>query len=256
MQQAAPAPAVAETQTADAASEPEQKFPDLLAYAIPVPQLLPDRAGEGNAQDATAALIADAKANMPDDGETAAIAKADEETQLAMVPVPEIRPELTAYASTPEKLFAPALEQQAKAAEIAPATPKLRPSVIAKAMEKSAPVNDKIIMASLTSLPTMHMRNTVKPAEVAKPKSFDTVSGADIRGGRVDGAKALTKDAIAQWARSQGEDGTPVHPYAKGAAAPRMNRMPVRSAEAGEITGETRIDPQRFAAVSVYFPND
>lgn len=254
-QQAAPAPAVAESQTADATSEPEQKFPDLLAYAIPVPQLLPDRAGEGNAQDATAALIADANANMPNDGEMATTAKADAATQLAMIPVPEIRPELTAYAETPEKPFAPALKQ-AKAAEIALATPKLRPSVIVKAMEKSAPVHDKIIMASLTPQPTLHMRNTAKPEEVAKPKSFDTVSGADIRGGRVDGAKVLTKDAIAQWARAKGEEGTPVHPYAKGTAAPRMNRLPVRSAEADEETGELRIDPQRFAAVSVYFPND
>lgn len=254
-QQAAPVPTPpAEVQVADAGETADQKYPDLLAYAIPVPQLLPDRSGSDSAQDATAALIADANADMPPDDPKAAAAEPDTETILAMVPVPEMRPELTAYAPTEEPQPAFAKSFETKPAKVAPetATPKLRPSDIARAVRKNAHVRDKIIMASIDPVPAINVRPELKPAE---PKPFDTVSGTSVRGGRV-GAEALTKDAIADWAQARREAGTLKRPFAKGAAAPRMNRLPSTRAVAEEDPGEAHIDPQRFAAVSVYFPND
>jgi hypothetical protein len=281
-QQIAPVP-TAETQAAKA-DEADGKFPDLLAYAIPAPQLRPDRAADESAKDATAALIAEASADMPaDDEDTAAEdAQSEEATKLAMaVPVPGIRPELTAYAPMPrpDEALAPVLgkaktadtktvDTKAGDAKTADAKPqatgpseqkKLTPSIIAKAMKKNEKsINDKIVMASLDPVPAIYPEAETQQAKAIEPERFETVSGEAVRGSRVGGAAVLTKDTISEWARAKREAGDLVRPFAKGGVAPRMNRLPVRTAEADADAqaGETHIDPQRFAAVSVYFPND
>lgn len=245
--------------SADASGAP--KYADLLAYVVPVPTEAPGR-GTVAAPGGNAALAAIASESAG----SKAVA------QAASVPVPDLRPELTAYAPV-----APLPAEELSAA-LAPATKakggplrdadrqasEHRPVTPVPAMRKTISPNAPVVLASLAPVPGVRpeimpeVRPAPKPHHTAKataPVKFATVSGAAIRGGRLAGAQderpVLTREAIAKWARTKAGDDGQVGVVEKVASA-RMGRLqPVSGSAHGD-----GIDPQRFAAVSVYFPND
>lgn len=224
--------------TPDTAADPAPKFADLASYRIPIPELAPDRGAAAPpaasvAEKATAALIARADdAAVPDSRN---------------LPVPGIRPELTAYAPVDDAAAA-ALAQAPVPPPVAAPLVTPRPSLTAEAAKKDMS-RGKIVMASLAPAPALRP-HVGKP--LPKPvEQFASVT--DVRGGRVGtdagGApnrNALTQAMIARWAHANGKTGDI-------AAAPRMGRLAARLSEAVD---HQPVDPQRFAAVSVYFPND
>ncbi|MGN6551178.1 MAG: DUF882 domain-containing protein [Pararhizobium sp.] len=243
------------------------KYADLLAYAVPIPTEAPGR-GTGVGPSAPAGGAAVAAVEKESAGSIAV-------AQIASVPVPDLRPELTAYApaaASPAAELAAALAPptKAKTGPLRAASDQAsahRPVTPVPAMRKAIAPDAPVVLASLGPVPGVrpeiatevrpaprphHAAKAVEPAKA--PVRFTAVSGAAIRGGRLPGAAAhpvLTREAIAKWAQAKAEGGELVGSIA-GGATPRMGRLqPV----AGSAHGDG-IDPQRFAAVSVYFPND
>ena len=215
----------------------QSKYPDLLAYAAPVPQLPPSHGLDGSlatgdgAQAATAELAAaDTSAPAP--------SRAGGHT-----PVPGLRPELVAYAQPADDAPMPAFAAVAKARRS-----ELKASDIAASARRKLTRGD-ILVASLGPIPVVGSHGVPK----ARPEEFASVSGDEIRGGRLGsgaaGAKRrLTEAVLAKWAKERGRSGI----VTGSVPVPRMNRP----SPPAQDSARRSIDPQRFAAISVYFPNE
>lgn len=219
------------------------QYPDLLAYAPPVPELPP-------AADTGRTLTADAGMQQQAAGPLADVTGS---VSRAAMPVPGLRPEFAAYARTKDNTHASALaavlarlgREPLRAADIA--------AFAGRKLTKG-----QILMASLGPIPRIRppVFSGSRPSQ-----HFASVSGEEIKGGRLAGGSAadaapkarLTEEMLREWARAvgRGRPGT----VADGPPAPRMNRLSPAIAE-GRASRPRAVDPQRFAAVSVYFPND
>ncbi|WP_181408078.1 DUF882 domain-containing protein [Pararhizobium mangrovi] len=264
---AAPADDTDEAEADAGEAESAGGYADLLAYAVPVPGIRP--AGDtspsepgvkrvDNAADATAALIAEANVDMPaDEAETEA---PETKGSRGFMPVPGDRPMLTAFASPIEAddddaSRLPAFPPKVKAR---PASPT--PSAVAEAGKRH--LRDGEIR--IASLAKGEIASASFAPAMPEPKSRIEADRPDasveaVRGGRVNRSAArqgkngqlLTAAAVAQWAMAR--ENAHTEREVTGAST-RTSRLPAATASTGS-NGRT-IDPERFAAVRVYFPRN
>ena len=252
-----PAAEAGQSPTQQAPSEPlpgKPHYADLVALAAPVPELPPRDVGaasQSSQASAEMAVLAEADVSPSTTGAVA---------PRPGVPVPGSRPELVAYADLPNEAQPAALAMQmrttAPARHVAPARPSMNSEDVAASIRRKL-TKGQIIVASLA--PTPSERPNELPA-AASSMHFRSVKAREIRGGRLGEAAgsrgrraALTKDAIANWAKAR--RAAAIRATAARVADARRSRvMPATSAPDATTTGD--FDPKRFAAVADYFPKN
>ncbi len=222
-------------------------YPDLLAYAAPVPQLPPA------ADVRTTMQVAD-RADAP--GTSPEATGSLQRSPIANLPRPAARPSLVApalvaYAEPADDTAAPAF------AAAVPDAPKAVKSAAGSASRRKL-TKGAILMASLGRTPSAVPRVL---SESRPMQDFATVSGKTIKGGRIGSGKTadaaagsrLTREMIEAWAKANRR--ARLETVADNVPAPRMKRLSPALPERRKTAGG-RIDPQRFAALDAYFSND
>ena len=228
----------------EAATTEEQKpeFEDLAAYRIPLPVMLGARTEPGDAQ--------------PDTVMTAEAAVEDAE-ELAMVPLPGLRPEVsldqsqTALMAAAEAVVAlpTAADRSGLAALADPATDGAAGGPIEMAALVSNNVGGTRSLSGLDAFDGKPAEETMSKGGRPKKKDADAASRGAIRT-----EPKLTQKIISQWALTQGRVAT----LSKPVKAPRFVSRTLRAAPttvymAGFQSDGKSVDAGRFSGTAVNF---
>ena len=235
--------AVAALDAAVPTEEQKPEFEDLAGYAIPVPVMLGARTQAG---DAEAGAVLTAEAAITEDAE-----------ELAMVPVPGLRPEAeldqsqTALMAAAEADVAlPASADRSGLAALAdPTTDDERGNPVEMAALVSTNTGGTRSLAGLDAFDGKPAEETQAKGGRPKKKDADAASRGAIRT-----EPKLTQKIISQWALSQDRVAT----LSKPVKAPRFVSRTLRASPttvylAGFQSEEKSIDAGRFSGTAVNF---